>query len=127
MRLLTIATNVFGCTKTKTETSVSGCSGYNAGADDVLKENVMSWLRMELPLVILVVVFFAAQMISKTIIAGFVKNMIVSMVYVQLLTAMSPSRCGLLDHSRNHAARQSTRKWKDFGCLMKAGAAAAAG
>ena len=27
--------------KTKMETSVSGFSGYNAGAEDVLKENVM--------------------------------------------------------------------------------------
>jgi hypothetical protein len=110
MRLLTIVTSVFGCMKTKMETSVSGCSGYNAGTDDVLKENVMLSLRMELPLVILVVVFFAAQMISKTIVTGFAKNMIVSMVYVQLLIATSLSRSRLSDHGRRHAARPSTRK-----------------
>ena len=72
------------------ETSVSVCSGYNlsAGVDDILKENVMLWLRIELPLVILVVVFFTAQMILKIIITGFAKTMIVTMECVQLLTAI---------------------------------------
>jgi uncharacterized membrane protein len=97
------------------EISVSGCSGDNLTEDhdEVLKENVMLSLRMELPSVIPVVVSFAAQMILKTIVTGFAKNMTVSMEYVQLLTATSLFRCGLLDHSQRHAASQSTRKWKD--------------